>query len=323
MEYDFQRNARPVVSIGLPVFNGENYLEAAIESILAQTFRDFELVISDNASTDRTAEICLDYASRDARVRYFRNETNIGGGRNFNRVLALSSGKYFKWHAHDDVLAPDFVEKCLAVLEADPGVILVHSRTARIEEDGTVVGDFDHQIKVDSTLPHVRLQSFLLEQSICAEQFGVMRSETLRATRQMGNYVACDRNLFAELILRGRWHIIPEQLFFRRQHRDAGSNIWPIQARLVFYEPGQINRLTFPHYREWAEHFRDIHRVSLSWGEKILCYAVLFKYAAHIRRGLRDDLWFAIIQLVRRSALGRELIALVKQALHYRVRASS
>jgi glycosyltransferase involved in cell wall biosynthesis len=316
------KRSKPLVSIGLPVFNSENYLEVTIESILAQTFEDFELIISDNASTDRTAQICLDYVTKDPRVHYFRNETNVGGGRNFNRALELASGKYFKWHAHDDLLAPTFIEKCVAVLANDPEVVLVHSRTARIEDDGIVVGNFDHNIKADHAAPHLRLRSFLMVRSICAEQFGLVRTEVLKATQPMGNYVACDRNLLAELILRGKWHIIPEHLFLRRQHRAAGSNIWPLQARLVFYEPNATNRLTFPHYREWLEHFRTINRVSLSVKERFLCYAVVMRYAAHIRRGLRDDLWIAIIQVLRRSNLGRSCIAFIKQALQSQFRAS-
>src|SRR4051794_3298661 len=93
----------PKLSIGLPVYNGENFLAHAVDSILAQDFRDFELIISDNASTDRTAEICRGYAESDPRVRYVRFETNQGGSRNFCYVFELARGEYFKWAAHDDV----------------------------------------------------------------------------------------------------------------------------------------------------------------------------------------------------------------------------
>jgi glycosyltransferase involved in cell wall biosynthesis len=89
----------PRVSIGLPVFNGEKYLAEALDSILSQTYRDFKLIISDNASTDRTEQICREYAAKDRRIRYYRNEKNIGAPKNFNRVFELSSGKYFRWDA--------------------------------------------------------------------------------------------------------------------------------------------------------------------------------------------------------------------------------
>src|SRR3954470_1068595 len=94
---------RPRVSIGLPVYNGQRFLAPAVSSLLAQTFADFELVICDNASTDDTEAICRRFAERDPRVRYHRNEQNVGAAPNFNRALALSTGQYFKWAAHDDL----------------------------------------------------------------------------------------------------------------------------------------------------------------------------------------------------------------------------
>ncbi len=92
----------PTVNIGMPVYNAENYLQGALDSLLAQDYGDFDLLISDNASTDRTQEICLDYTARDRRVRYQRNGRNIGAADNFNRVLEPACGKYFMWAAHDD-----------------------------------------------------------------------------------------------------------------------------------------------------------------------------------------------------------------------------
>ena len=107
------------LTIGLPVYNGDNFLEECLESILAQTFRDFKLIISDNASTDRTESICRRFAENDPRVKYYRNEKNIGAAPNFNRVFELSNTEYFKWIAHDDVHKPDFVEQCVHILETD------------------------------------------------------------------------------------------------------------------------------------------------------------------------------------------------------------
>ena len=118
---------RPTVSIGLPVHNGAAFLAEAIESIPAQTFTDFELVISDNASTDRTPEICRSYTAADGRIRYYRQEANIGAARNYNVVFQRSSGKYFKWAAHDDLIRPTYLARCVAALEADPEAVLCHS----------------------------------------------------------------------------------------------------------------------------------------------------------------------------------------------------
>lgn len=107
---------KPLVSIGMPVYNGERYIRQALDSLLAQDYANFELIISDNVSTDGTQGICLEYAARDERIRYYRNETNLGALRNFNRVFELSSGKYFMWAAHDDVWNPAYVQEVLALL---------------------------------------------------------------------------------------------------------------------------------------------------------------------------------------------------------------
>ncbi len=114
------------LSIGLPVYNGERFLSAAIDSLLRQTFEDFELIISDNASTDATGAICRGYADQDRRIRYLPTKENIGSAPNFNRVIELASAPYFSWAAHDDVRAPQYLERCVEVLDRDPSVILAY-----------------------------------------------------------------------------------------------------------------------------------------------------------------------------------------------------
>ena len=127
------------VAIGLPVYNGEAFVEEAIESILAQTFADFELIISDNASNDRTAEICRRYVSRDERVRYVKQSVNLGAAANHNAVVRLSRSEYFKWAAHDDVLAHEFIQECVRVLDHDETIVLCSPATVLINEDSSPV----------------------------------------------------------------------------------------------------------------------------------------------------------------------------------------
>ena len=124
------------VSIGIPVYNGEKYLAAALDSLLAQSFRDFEIVISDNASTDRTAEICRCYQNKDARVRYFRSDQNLGAAWNHNRVIELSSAPLFKWAACDDLHDPLYLARCVDALHNDSGVVLSHTYLRVIDEEG-------------------------------------------------------------------------------------------------------------------------------------------------------------------------------------------
>ena len=126
----------PRVSIGLPVYNGEKFIREAIDSIFSQTFEDFELIISDNGSTDRTQQICQAYAAQDLRIRYYRNKKNIGAARNYNLVFELASGEYFKWAAHDDLCAPEYLERCVEILDRDPDVVLCYPKTSIIDEHG-------------------------------------------------------------------------------------------------------------------------------------------------------------------------------------------
>jgi glycosyltransferase involved in cell wall biosynthesis len=112
------------VSIGMPLYNAERYLERALEALLAQTFTDFELIISDNASTDSTWEICNTYAARDKRIKLYRNETNQGARKNFTRVLDLAQGIYFMWASYDDLWENNFLEACVKALEHQPDAVL-------------------------------------------------------------------------------------------------------------------------------------------------------------------------------------------------------
>jgi glycosyltransferase involved in cell wall biosynthesis len=314
-------NIQPRVSIALPVFNGENYLAVALDSILGQTFSDFELVILDNASTDRTEEICRQYAEADQRIRYCRNQTNIGGPRNFNRVFELCTGEYFKWAHHDDVLAPEFLAKCVAVLDRDPSLILVHCKTARIEDDGRVVGSYDHDMQVDAPEPAKRFHDLLTIRHWCFEQFGLLRSRVLKKVPLHGTYVASDRRLMAELALLGRWYIIPEYLFYRRQHAEACSNIWPMQARMAWFDPARAGRISFPYFKETAEYLKVLHRVPLKWRTRLHCYSTLARYAQTNKRGFLLDLQIAAVTLLHRTKLGRGLIALSKRVTQNRISA--
>jgi glycosyltransferase involved in cell wall biosynthesis len=107
------------ITIGMPVYNGAQYLSAAIESILAQSYGDFDLLISDNASTDGTEEICRTYGKNDQRFRYIRQPQNVGAAANHNLLVSMTDSLYFKWAAHDDLLAPGFLATCVDVLDRD------------------------------------------------------------------------------------------------------------------------------------------------------------------------------------------------------------
>ena len=137
----------PTVSIGLPVYNGAEYLTQTLDTLLKQSFRDFEIIISDNASTDATQEICTQYQELDPRIKYYRVDENKGAAWNFNRVFQLARGKYFKWAAHDDLILPTFLERCVEVLDNSPDVVLVFTKLDIIDAQGKKVDTYENSIK--------------------------------------------------------------------------------------------------------------------------------------------------------------------------------
>jgi len=217
----------PRVSIGLPVYNGEKYLGEALESILAQTFGDFELIISDNASTVRTEEICRALAKKDKRVRYYRNKTNLGAAKNYNYLFELSCGKYFKWAAHDDTCAPQYLQRCIDVLDREPSVVLCYPRISYIDEDGRPLTSGECNLSVREAKPSDRLRKLfsheLKSNDVFWSVFGLMRASALRTTSLIGRFNASDQVLLMNLALLGQFYQIQEKLFYRRKHPLEGN----------------------------------------------------------------------------------------------------
>jgi glycosyltransferase involved in cell wall biosynthesis len=300
------RDDKPRVRIGLPVFNGENYLEEALDSILAQTYSDFELIISDNASTDRTEEIYREYAAKDERIRYFRNETNLGAVRNFNHVFELSSGEYFKWAAHDDMIAPDFLIKCVKVLDQDPTVVLCHSKVKFIDEFGDVlanhrVAHYITELKnVDSFKPQDRFGDLILINHNCLHVLGLIRASVLKRTILLASHMGSDRNLLVELGLLGRFYTIPEHLFFSRDHSERSIRALRLYSRAAWCHPAKEGRLVFPQWSRFFGYFKSVYRMPLSWYERKCCYIHLANWLRLYRKNLLGDLMVAASQIRHR-----------------------
>jgi glycosyltransferase involved in cell wall biosynthesis len=229
------------VTIGLPVYNGGNFLAVAIDSILAQSYADFDLVISDNASTDDTEEICRGYARRDRRIRYVRQPTNVGAANNHNLLVKMTDSEYFKWAAHDDVLAPGFLAACVDVLDGDTAVVLASPASALIDEAGMPLHFSEERGgMIDSSGvcwpvmpekneglmasdPTVRFEAVMLNMFMCVEIFGLTRRSALLRTSLQGPFGGADKVVLAEMSLLGRFWLGDETLFFRRCHRQQFS----------------------------------------------------------------------------------------------------
>ena len=229
------------VAIGLPVHNGGNFLAAAIESILAQTYGEFDLLISDNASIDGTEQICRAYAKRDARIRYMRRPKNVGAAANHNLLVRMADSPYFKWAAHDDVLAPGFLAACVDVLDRDPTVVLASPASMLIDEfenalpyAAEIGGMIDRSgvcwpvmpEKNDGLVakdPTVRFEAVMLNMVMCVEIFGLMRRSMLLRTPLQGPFCGANKVVLAQMSLLGRFWLGEETLFFRRCHAQQFS----------------------------------------------------------------------------------------------------
>jgi glycosyltransferase involved in cell wall biosynthesis len=228
----------PQLSIGIPVFNGQAFLPELLDGLLAQTFRDFEILISDNASSDRTPQICSDYEQRDSRIRYFRNERNLGAIANYNRVFELSKAPLFKWAAHDDLHHEAYLATCVRLLEENPDIILAHTGTAFIDDQSEILpfeqetGSFiepqsgrrywaDAPSIGDSPVTIERFWQVLNRARWGTHMFGVVRREILEKTSLLPNFAGSDRAMLAELALLGRFRCAEERLFLKRFHANV------------------------------------------------------------------------------------------------------
>jgi glycosyltransferase involved in cell wall biosynthesis len=256
----------PLVSIGLPVYNGERYIREAIESVLAQTLGDLELIICDNASTDATQSICREYAVRDPRVRYVRNEVNMGAARNFNLAFELAQGPYFKWIAADDAIEPRFLEQTVGRLEEDRLAVAAGTGyLIRNEFDGTVVEPgYDHDF--EAAQPWKRLRKFF-EQPVGSEHpvWSVMRVPALRETGLFRDFIGADFFLVASLLLLGPVRQVPKPLNCLRVHdaayswrlrrENAGRDNMQGTAEANWWNPERSqSTIRFPQWRLLAEY---------------------------------------------------------------------
>lgn len=287
----------PQVSIGLPVYNGESFLEEAIESVLNQTYENIELVISDNASTDSTEQICRAYAEKDARVKYFRSETNYGASWNYNRTFELSRGKYFRWHAADDVLAPELVEKSVELLEARPEVVLVFSWVLDIDGNGQELELKKSGLGSSLPTPSQRFKGLSTVRPAfnCEEVFGMAKRDVLAKTQLIAPYSDSDRTLLAELGMFGPFAEIPEPLFLHRLHKEGSVVVNPDrQSRTAWFDTSKRGKLVFPNWRQLKEMLVVITRAPIGLSERLKCYAYMFIWIKKRRNHLGRDLSWAL-----------------------------
>lgn len=280
---------KPRITLGLPVYNGANYLRETLESLRAQTFSEWTLLVSDNASTDATMDIVREFAAEDDRIQYQVHEENIGAHRNYNSIVPRANSEYFKWMAHDDLLAPTFLERCVAILDARPEVVLAFTAAERIDELGNKIDDLRSKSNYESDSPYVRLRAYIGDRMKAPPIFGVMRRSTLLQTALLRSYGASDFTFLEEMAMRGRFGYVDEPLFLYRIHtqrHSAGS----VTEQAQWYDP---NRRA-PMMSRWMELgglLDSIRRVPMPLGDRVRSFAFAGWWALRHARELGSDLW--------------------------------
>lgn len=289
----------PRVSVGLPVYNGADRVADAINSVLNQTIESIELVVSDNGSTDGTADICAELARSDSRMKFLRNETNLGAAANFNRVFRESSSDYFKWLGHDDVLESKALEMALDVIEKRHDVSIVHWLERMTDDEGNVLREYrpDQGFQIDGETAGKRFRQMLFWQrhGFGGDPFfGVIRSTALGSTRLQGTGMNPNFLVMQELSLTGKFVTINEVLA-TRVYNDVRVTA---PKMIKWLDP--TSSVGMPHFKKAREYFRVglTHGEMSAWDRALTGYA-LTGYHLHPRqlKGLAWDL----VQAVRQS----------------------
>lgn len=312
----------PRVSVALPVRNGRKYLRACLESLLAQTFRDFELIICDNASTDETEAICREYAQRDPRIRYHRNPANIGPAANFNRGYELARGEYLKWQAFDDILDPAYLENCVKLLDSDPTVSLAHTKTMIIDDQGQVIDKYRFEVKTDAGSAWRRFGRLIMvnhRRHRAVEIFGLMRGNAVRSMPLQGAYARGDSVFLARLSLRGRCVEIDQPLFLSRTHGEQSMQTLPSHMKIrrswlsrmlgtgplpppEWWDASLKGKVVFPEWNLVREYWSSVRGARLGVGEAAACYGMLCLYTLKMFPKLGRDLAFAVERLLKKKS---------------------
>ena len=272
--------SQPLVSVSLPVYNGARYVERAIDSILSQTYRNIELIITDNASTDDTPAIAARAAARDDRVRIVRNPRNLGAAPNFNLGVELARGTLFKWAAHDDICAPRFIEACVQALGEHPDAVLAYTDELDIDSHGEFIENRPYLLDTGPAAVEQRLARILQQTRGSPPIFGVIRTEVLRRTGLIGSYDQSDQVLLAEMMLHGRFHRVPEVLLHHREHPERSVRAYPTRAAAaVWFDSRLKGKRLYPETRLFMEYVKAVGRAPIGPDVRLKCTLVFLRWA--------------------------------------------
>jgi len=275
----------------MPLYNREKYVGAAIEAHLKQTYEDFELIITDNASTDRSAEICRDYAATDPRIKYYANPRNLGATGNFRRCFELSSGDYFRWNPSDDLVSPNLLARAVDLLDHDSSIMTAYGRTKLIDGDGNLIEDFDERLHLMDDRPSKRWQGVQRNIRLGNLHYGLTRTADLHKTGLLRNYSGGDFPLISEMSLYGKFYEIPDAFFYRRIHAEAASSASKNDKDwMAFFDPTKSKDFFARTWVHLGANGWSVARSPISLSEKLRIYGYMARQAVWTRRSLTMEL---------------------------------
>jgi glycosyltransferase involved in cell wall biosynthesis len=284
----------------MPVYNGEQYVGAAIEAHLNQTYADFELVITDNASTDSSDEICRGYVAKDPRVKYYRNHQNLGASRNFNRCFELCTGEYFRWTPSDDLVSPNLLERAVEVLDHDPSVFVAYPKTKLIDGEGKLIGEFDERLCLMDERPSERWKGVQRNLRLGNLHYGLNRADKFSKTGLLRNYIGGDFPLIAEMSLYGKFYEIPDAFFYRRIHDGASSAMKSKADVMAFFDPQKRQMFFLYNWTHLGANLRSVTRAPISLSEKVRIYGFEGRRIIWSRHEFVGELVSAVSHAVRK-----------------------
>jgi glycosyltransferase involved in cell wall biosynthesis len=275
--FNGKRGQPPRVSVGMPAYNSERSIEAAIESILQQTFTDFELIITDNASTDRTAELCRAIAARDPRVRLIVNPVNLGVNPNYRKVAEAARGQYFKWTSTNDLMDRDYIDRCVSILDKRPDAVLAFGRTVVFQTDPESGTPYEDHMDIEDEDPLVRFRRTVEELRLNNAINGLIRRDVLMRTSVHPDYLSSDNVVLSELALAGKVVLVPETRFFRRMDKYSATRLQSAATVRFAHYPTERFAQFFQAWRLQSGYFSAVMHSRLPFRDRLRAWRFVLR----------------------------------------------
>lgn len=278
-----------LVTIGVPVYNGQAFLDGALECLVGQSHATLEIIVSDNASTDRTEAIAREWERRDSRIRYLRQARNIGAPANWNLVARAARGEYFKWMSASDLCDRGFVASALACLRERPDAVLCFSRTRYIDDAGQPLSVADTDFEVTDDAPSRRFWKVCSQLQVNNAQSGLIRTSALRRTHLDRLYPHGDRVLMAELALLGKFVMLEEPLLMRRASPEHWTALRSDEELARMFWPTGAPSRPLLNLRRLADYFFSALRSPVPVGERVKAAGHALRYAYWRQKDIAAD----------------------------------